>query len=1072
MATAAPAQAGTSLTNMLRDKRIVLSVLLTVGVALFFWTQSRYPALNEKAAMGGDTNMSGIAFDEVLEWIPNSGLMWDITVNTVNWIYTNWKGMTFGVLFAACALTLLGLIERRGFNNRFANAALGAAIGTPLGVCVNCAAPIARGLHSAGMRLETTLSALVASPTLNVIVVSMSFALLPLHLATLKVAGALAFVLIGVPILTRILHPKGLDDAALVQMQGEVDDRRGWIARKLEALRPLPVPASDIDSWPKAFGWLAKTFGRNLLFIVAVTVPMMLLAGALGAILITFFDFEDFRRAVGVPSSTITILLAMTFIAAVAIFLPVPIAFDIILAVILVNAGWPVRYVMPLLFALGCYSVYSMMIVGRAISWRISFAMMGSLAAMAVLLGVAANWIDKSIQTERHEANIAYLAGATSLRAAEVDASRTLVAIDDSSIAPVRYLPVAATVTNDGPGSVQAFAIPAMKDPSAGTDTGFSRLMGPEVGLDLPPSTTGFEVLEPFSFFWGIASGDTTGDGWVDLVMARSPATGGLAYFRNVGGKFQESPLSLGPLDQQFVGSIVLSDLNGDGRPDLFVSAYLKGTHVFWNRDGEFAWDDRVDLDNGDAGLSGAPGFADLDNDGDLDILSANWTIGTTANNGNPYLLSSQDRIFWNEGDGTFDVQVLTGVPGESLASLIKDIDGDGRPDIIIGDDVSTADKIYLNLGDRKFRLAKKSDGIVPYLTRTSMSLDMGDVDNDLVDEMYVAQIAWDQWRIDSVKPELSYCAREEFGIENSEECFLQLRRRSLAATSAHSVYSDCEQIADPTYRWVCAAQSLTWRASFFGDLSDCPLLARLGGEWEKMCEVAARPRFENAEQTMKDEDYVGGIRKRNIFFKRDKSGGFEDLTKVFNVAQPGWSWNSRFVDLDQDGWQDLLVATGMVYHRNTLPNAYYRNRGGIGFVRAEERFGLADNVPSTTYALIDYDRDGDMDVIRTSAVTQPIIHRNDAPRGGAIWVRLEDEIGNRDGIGARIVLTTDDGIQRVRDIRQSGGFASGIYPQAHFGIGDAKTASRIEITWRDGRKSSLTGSFSPGSEVVVKRSR
>lgn len=1055
------------------DRRLVAAIFLTSLVAIFFWTQSRYPALNEKAAMGGDTNMNGIAFDQVLEWLPNSGLLWDITVNTVNWLYTNWKGMTFGVLFAACALTLLGLIERRGFENRFANAALGAAIGTPLGVCVNCAAPIARGLHSAGMRLETTLSALVASPTLNVIVVSMSFALLPFHMAALKLAGALAFVLLGVPLLTRMIHPRGLDDASLTRMQGEFDDRRGWISRRLEALRPLPVPASDVDNWLKALVWLARTFGRNLLFIALVTVPMMLLAGALGAILISFLDFEDFRRIVGVPTSVPTILLAMCFIAAVAIFLPVPIAFDVILAVILVNAGWPMRYVMPLLFALGCYSVYSMMIVGRAISWRMSLAMMGSLAALAVVLGVGANWLDKTVLKARHNDNIAYLANARSFDG--VAPRPIAAALDAGAIPAVDYRPVPAQIAHEGPGQVTVATAMPTGVASKGAEIGFTRLMGPQIGLDLPPEPRGLEVLEPYTFMWGLAAGDTTGDGWVDIVLARGGSVGGLAYYRNIGGRFQQVPLELGPVDRQFVGTVMLADLNDDALPDMLVSTYLNGSYVFWNRDGEYSWDDRVELDNGDAGVIAAPGFGDLDNDGDLDILAANWTIGTTANNGNPYLLSSRDRVFWNER-GTFEAQVLNGVPGESLTSAIEDIDGNGLPDLMIGDDVSTADKIYLNQGNRKFILAKKSDGIVPYLTNTSMSIDFGDIDNDLVDELYVAQIAWSQWRVDSVRPDLSYCMQPEYGIANPEQCFLDLRERNLSATEAHSRYSTCDRISDPSFRLICAARSLTFRASFYGDISDCGLLKGMGGNLEEMCLVAAKPRFRKAKETIEREDYVGGIRQRNILFKRregqGKRAGFEDRTMDFGVDRPGWSWNARFADLDQDGWQDLFVATGMAYHRNTQPNAFYRNRAARGFVRADERFGLADPVPSTTYALVDYDRDGDVDIVRASLMTQPIIHRNDAPLGRAFWVRLEDAVGNRAGVGARIVVTTDDGTKRVREIRQSGGFASGLHPEAHFGIGKAQKVTRIDVVWRDGSTSSIAGEFATNSEVVVSRSR
>lgn len=1056
--------------KLLEDRRLVASALLTLVVAIFFWTQSRYPALNEKAAMGGDTQMSGIAFDQVLEWIPNSGLLWDITVNTVNWMYTNWKGMTFGVLFAACALTLLGLIERRGFQNRFANAALGAAIGTPLGVCVNCAAPIARGLHSAGMRLETTLSALVASPTLNVIVVSMSFALLPFHMAALKLAGAVLFVLVGVPLLTRWLHPKGLDDSDLIRMQGTVDDRRGWIARKLEELRPQPVPASDVDSWPKALVWLARTFGRNLLFIALVTVPLMVLAGALGAILISFLDFDDFRRIVGLPKSIPMILLAMCVIAAIAIFLPVPIAFDVILAVILVNAGWPPRYVMPMLFALGCYSVYSMLIVGRAISWRMSLAMMGSLAALAVLLGLCANWLDKSILEARHTANVAYLANAAPLDGV-APKPVSGPAINPAAIPAVTYRPAPARIEHDGTGQVSVSAALPQTAASSGAETGFSRLMGPAIGIDLPPETHGLEVLEPYTFMWGLATGDTTGDGWADLVLARSGSVGGLAYFRNIGGRFQQVPLDLGPVDRQFVGTVMLANLNADALPDLLVSTYLEGSFIFWNRDGMYRWEDRIELDNGDAGVIAAPGFADLDNDGDLDILAANWTVGTTANNGNPYLMSSRDRVFWNEGDA-FVPQILNGVPGESLTSAIEDIDGNGLPDLMIGDDVSSADKIYLNQGNRTFRLATKSDGIVPYLTNTSMSLDFGDIDNDLVDELYVAQIAWSQWRVDSAKPELSYCKQAEFGIANPEKCWVQLRERNLAAASAHSRYSRCERVSDPSFRMVCAARSLSYRASFIGDISDCSLLRGLGANMEKMCLVSGTSRFKNAAKTIEREDYVGGIRQRNILFKRNESKGFDDRTAEFGVDRPGWSWNARFADLDQDGWQDLFVATGMAYHRNTLPNTYYRNQSGRGFVRAEEQFGLADPIPSTTYALVDFDRDGDVDVIRSSVMTQPIVHRNDAPKGRAFWVRLDDAIGNRAGVGARIVVTTDDGMKRVREIRQSGGFASGLHPQAHFGIGKAQKVSRIDIVWRDGGTSSIAGSFAPNSEIVVRRSR
>jgi len=139
------------------DARLWISLGALIGLALIFWFGSRYPALNEKALMGGDAPLSGLAFDILFDIFPDSPMWWQFIANSLNWVYTNIKGMTFGVLFGAAVVTLLSLIRKRSFEGSFANAALGTAIGAPLGVCVNCAAPIAFGLHMGRMRLETTV---------------------------------------------------------------------------------------------------------------------------------------------------------------------------------------------------------------------------------------------------------------------------------------------------------------------------------------------------------------------------------------------------------------------------------------------------------------------------------------------------------------------------------------------------------------------------------------------------------------------------------------------------------------------------------------------------------------------------------------------------------------------------------------------------------------------------------------------------------------------------------------------------------------------------------------------------
>jgi uncharacterized membrane protein YraQ (UPF0718 family) len=1053
------------------DKKFLLILLLSTAIALYFWTQSRYPSLDLKAQMGGDAPISGISFDTLIEVLPNSPLWWDLVANAINWTYTNWRGMTFGVLFAACALTLLGLIERREFNHPFANAALGAVIGAPLGVCVNCAAPIARGLHSGGMRLETTLAALVASPTLNVIVVGMSFALLPTYMAVLKLAAMLGFILIGIPLLTRFVFRREAAQPVRAEIL-EADDRRGWLVKTLERLRPEPEPWTPGLSWAGAVLWLLRTFGRNFLFIFAVTVPLMLLAGVLGAILVSLLPWDHILWYLSLGNDVPKILLIIGVIAMLAIILPVPMSFDVILAIILLAAGWPAMFVVPLLLGLGSFSIYSFLIIGRAMSWRVAGVLMASLAVIAALGGVVAWKYDNVVRKAAHKDNIALLAAAPPL-ARGIDRAPAPLAL--AALPPLAAsmpsAPLALAASHDGAGSVNLSATPLLTPaaPGAKGAPAFTRLAGNDIGIDLPPAMSGIELLEPYTMFWGMAAGDVHGDGWDDVVIAREGSIGGAALFANRGGRFVRQELDLGPLNDRYVNAVALVDFNNDGRPDLFASSYMHGSYVFWNRGGTFDGEAPLRLPNGDAPMIGAPGFGDLDGDGDLDILAANWSVGTTGNNNRPFLLTSRDRVLWNEG-GAFSAQLLEGMPGESLTSLIIDVNGDGRPDMMIGDDVSNSDKVYLNLGDRKFRLVTQSDKLIPWLTNTTMSFDAGDIDNDGLDELYAAQIAFkhkkEQWIVGD-----TYCGDPGTPEAERGRCFADLRARVAAYLSSDVNYSECGEVPEGEFRALCALRSAVRSAGYSSASAACNPIPASWSDFKAMCRVVHGPRVTDAEAKMQASGYVGGIRQRNVFLKRQTAaGGFTDRTGDFGVGQPGWSWNSKFVDLDQDGWLDLYVATGFMAHRSFMPNMFYHNQGGKAFGQDTEAFGLSDPVPTSSYLLLDYDRDGDMDVIRASLTTQPIVHRNDAPAGKALWVRLDDGRGNRSGVGAKVIVRTADGTRRSREIRQSGGFVSFDVPQAHFGLGTADRVEEVTVIWPDGSRTVVEGQIAASSQILVKR--
>ena len=127
------------------NKRAVLLFLLLVALAAAFWSGSRYPDLSAKAFMGGDTILEDpLSFEVIIPLQEGDGVFRRIATITANWVNTNKKGMAFGVLMGAAALALLQVLHQRSVRGSFGNAILGMFIGAPLGVCVNCAAPIAK----------------------------------------------------------------------------------------------------------------------------------------------------------------------------------------------------------------------------------------------------------------------------------------------------------------------------------------------------------------------------------------------------------------------------------------------------------------------------------------------------------------------------------------------------------------------------------------------------------------------------------------------------------------------------------------------------------------------------------------------------------------------------------------------------------------------------------------------------------------------------------------------------------------------------------------------------------------
>jgi uncharacterized membrane protein YraQ (UPF0718 family) len=321
-------------------------------MALYFWTDSRYPALLKKLHSGRGISIKGaLSFDALMPVTPVMSLMTRIGHTTVNWMWTNRIGMTFGICFGAAMITLLATLPRVRFQSRLANTLLGAVGGAPLGVCANCVAPIGRSLFVAGASPITVLATMISSPTLNVIVLAMAFTLFPLPIALARLAVPLILLAL-VPLIV------GKSTSAPARTCATVE-QSGWL-----------LPAT----------FTLKTYVANLARLALTTVPLMIVAAFLGAAVVEVLPATSIPTTVSVGG----ILL----VALIGTFLPVPMGFDVAIAFLLMTRGVPAPYVVTLLCTLGAYSVYSALILGRTISWRTAIRLFVAVMALGVAAGL------------------------------------------------------------------------------------------------------------------------------------------------------------------------------------------------------------------------------------------------------------------------------------------------------------------------------------------------------------------------------------------------------------------------------------------------------------------------------------------------------------------------------------------------------------------------------------------------------------------------------------------------------------------------------------------------------------
>jgi enediyne biosynthesis protein E4 len=209
---------------------------------------------------------------------------------------------------------------------------------------------------------------------------------------------------------------------------------------------------------------------------------------------------------------------------------------------------------------------------------------------------------------------------------------------------------------------------------------------------------------------------------------------------------------------------------------------------------------------------------------------------------------------------------------------------------------------------------------------------------------------------------------------------------------------------------------------------------------------------------------------QRYALYHNNRDGTFDYTSPssgIGEISRLHSGWSARFLDYDNDGWKDLLIAQGhdLDTIEKSFPQLHYREpmmllrNTGKKWVDVAPVSGdiFQEAWAGRGMAIGDIDNDGRIDaVVTTNGGSAHLLLNKTVTANHWITLKLTGHKSNRDGIGAVVKLTTSEGSQWAT-VTTSSGYLSASDPRVHFGMGGNATAASIEIRWPSGVLQTLT---------------
>ena len=549
----------------------------------------------------------------------------------------------------------------------------------------------------------------------------------------------------------------------------------------------------------------------------------------------------------------------------------------------------------------------------------------------------------------------------------------------------------------------------------------------------------------------GLAVADVDADGKLDLFFVNQ--LGGNQLWRSLGnGKFENITEKAGVgLNDKICVTASFADIDNDGLPDLFVTTVRMGNYLFKNLGGGKFSDITSQSGLTPRRQTHASGsvFFDFDNDGLLDLFVCNVGNYTRDEKGRGgfYLgrrdaflgwrvpsRTEQSVLYQNKGGGKFeDVSKKMNLEhrGWSGDATVCDVNADGYPDLYVVS-MSGDDKLYEN--EKGARFVDRTEKYFPKTPWGAMGVKFFDYNLDGLMDLYV--------------------------------------------TDMHSDMGSAQIKTGDT----------NFTAAFEKQKSDV---------W---CAVDWIP---GALQTA--ENNILG----NAFYQNQGNGKFAEVSQKIG-AETYWPWGITAADFNADGYEDLFVTAGMGYPLRYAANSLLLNEGGQRFVDSEfvlgieprknnriekeffdldcsaedKKHGLCTNrtgsvtvmgtTSSRSSAAIDVDDDGDLDLVTNEWSDRPQVllsNLSDKKKIHFLKLKLVGTTSNRDAIGATVKVQSGGKTYTRYNDGKSGYLSQSVMP-LYFGLGDATTADRVEVTWPSGKKQTIAQGIAVDAPFTITEQR